>query len=424
MPRESQPGGGADKWKAPQTGKNRSAESNSDVHANADLKSSVEAQLGDLRRKFDDQADEAVWVERSRAQQFADTQDVFENNEVEYLGSGAENIVFDVSGHPELVAKVHAKTMCERIDRQIMRDLAPDADSPEDKLALRTQAIEARQRHAQLKEYFGQAVLDEKVLRRQVPVTKDLLQSVAGGDQLRLKAASRLEAGKVYKLWTLVRAQERLPEAALDPENSFSLNSRYAELSKDFSELEYERLNADLVDGLGGKAEAYLRDYPELAKLVQRIKAEPQLAEVIQDFIERAVRYTQDTGEILDLAGKSNVRLYKEGETWKMAMPDPSAPERGSWDKANLALLAVSRGEPLPPDRLGSILNSLNYARLLNALASVTHAPKRLRFANDIAEDSVEFLNSLGELPRFASRRRSQRSESTNVIDMEDERAA
>lgn len=348
-----------------------------------------------------------------------DTQEIFEKNEFQYLGAGAENIVFEVEGYPNEVAKVHAKTLGELIDINVSRDLAPDEATSEQWNHLKKYVREARARHKELKEYFGDAVLDEQILRRQIPVTRELLEAAERED-----TAKKLEPGKTYKLWTAVRMQERLPEAALDDKDSYSFNTNYLERRLSLSDEEYAALNADLLDGAGLLAEEYLKDYPELAKILERMKNEPEIAEAIQEFVKNAIKYTTETGEIIDVAGKSNLRLYKDDEKWKIVLADPMLGQKQTWASATMALGGLANDYAIQPNKLGPALNSLNYARLLNSMAVVTGISDRLRFPHEVGEASVKFLHALEKLPLFSAsseKRRQRRSESTDILDEESE---
>ncbi len=372
-------------------------------HSNASLKQDIDSELNSLRIAS------ILGAERKPRNEYTstrsintDVQEHFDNHEIGFLGSGADHVVFQSSEFPDKVVKVHANMLWDLIRVNKQEGLPPDHTSESQWKYLKKFARKERLRHAQLVEYFGEAVPHEQLLRRQVPVTKSLLLAAK-----RDQAAESLKYHVVYKLWTAVRIQDRLPDLAFDGQDSMSMNTTYTESKHKYQAGEYEALNQQLLDGEGDDAEQIARDYlsryPQIAHLLRTMEQDPKLKTVVSDFVRKAVRYTKDTGEILDVAGRSNVRAYKDGDEWRLIMPDPLFHYANVWRDTESILWMADRGQELQSKDLGTLINTFNYARFINALAAVTGVDARLSFAYRTAEVSGRILTALAEAdPMFA----------------------
>ena len=372
-------------------------------HSNACLKQDIDSELNSMRIAS------ILGAERKPKNEYqptrfvnTDTQEHFDDHKIGFLGSGADHVVFESSEFPDKVVKVHANMLWDLIRVNKMDGLPPDHTSESQWKYLKRFARKERLRHAQLVEYFGEAVPHEQLLRRQVPVTKSLLLAAK-----RNQAAEGLKYHLVYKLWTAVRVQDRLPDLAFDQQNSMSMNTTYTESKHKYQSGEYEALNQHLIDGkddnTAGTARDYLSRYPQIAHLLGVMAEDPKLKTLISDFVRRAVRYTNETGEILDVAGRSNVRAYKDGDEWRLIMPDPLFHYAKVWRDTESILWMADRGQELQSKDLGTLINTFNYARFINALAAVTGVDARLSFAYRTDKVSGSILTALAETdPMFA----------------------
>ncbi len=368
-------------------------------HSNARLKTGIEEDLATMRAAIAHDAVRTPRLHVNTLRSFdADTQKYFERNQLEFLGSGVDHLVFELDEFPGEVVKVQARLLERLILTNSRQGLAPDHASEKQWQILKEFARRERLRYEQLVKYFGAAVPRERVFRRQVPVTKAVLEAAE-----RDNAASALKHHVVYKLWTAVRLQEKLPQEAFKTDASFTLTTTYTEGKDRYAEGEYEALNEDLLDGEGVGAEEYLRRYPQMVKLLEHLNSSVELKQLIQDFVSRAVEYTTETGEILDMAGRSNLRVYLAGDKWQLIMPDPLFPDTKTWMEAEAILWSQERGQELHGDHLATLVNSMNYARLINALAVVSGSSARLKFAYKTANISAPLIKGLSELsPKFS----------------------
>jgi len=296
-----------------------------------------------------------------------------------YLGSGSEQIVFDIKGHPNVVAKVD-KFSVERIVK-MNRDEEREPDTLTDDLrnkARETMRKEEKQLSV-LRRYFGGAVLREKRFLQQIPVTKRLLLAVSDHPDW----FDQLDDGP-NELWAIVRVQERLSPAATNKDASIHLLFDYLEKDqKRFPKEDVERWTTDLLDGDGKDAEAYLaKAMPDFRELYKRYAGNPSLRAQIRSFAEAAVKYTRETKEILDLAGSGNAILFDENGAWHLTLPDARYPSREVWGDAQEAVEDIMSGGDLGLSGANRLMNALNYARFVNALCSFTGSTERLRLAS------------------------------------------
>jgi hypothetical protein len=139
-----------------------------------------------------------------------------------------------------------------------------------------------------------------------------------------------------------------------------------------------------------------------MKQLLERLRQEPSLKEAVRIFTDQAIDFTNQTGEIIDVVGKSNVRVYKEDEEWKFLLADPVYAERVAWrDAQSLVPKAKATKKKLRPEVLRRqtipTVNALNYARLINSLAAVSDNDRRLKL-EDIGAVSSDILHDFQAL--------------------------
>jgi hypothetical protein len=64
----------------------------------------------------------------------------------------------------------------------------------------------------------------------------------------------------------------------------------------------------------------------KFVELLDQAATDAQLSAVLKDFTERTMAYSQETGEILDLAGADNVTVFRKDGTWRYRLVDALYP--------------------------------------------------------------------------------------------------
>lgn len=101
------------------------------------------------------------------------------------------------------------------------------------------------------------------------------------------------------------------------------------------------------------------------------------------DFTQKSVAYSLNTAEILDLAGEGNIFFSRgEGKDWRYQLIDglypASYPQHKKIDEAKEIINKVGKGVPLEPWEQNSLMNTINYVRVINGLAHFLKIPERI----------------------------------------------
>ena len=301
-----------------------------------------------------------------------------------YLGNGAEQIVYEIPGRPNVVVKVNSEVMAGIQKRNGSGDLKVEiAEKLEEMLA------HQRKRYAVLRGHYGpEHTLGLKQFLLKVPVTPDIIRAIHHDDP-----PSGAEREK--EAWAFVSIQERAKE--FDDPDHLSVTSAYLENRTD-DRAAYDRITCALAEG-GSEAEIDWDEYFEMYSwqrdFFDTLKQSEGLRETIADFVRKTQVYTQATGEILDLGGGENVTVYQEGGKWNYHLVDalyPSMASTKQFENAKRAVEKLLRGETPDADERSDLLNAVNFTRTMNALAIKTGVKERLKLLPDGATSKLNLL--------------------------------
>ena len=286
----------------------------------------------------------------------------------EFLGEGAEHAVFEIAGHPNIVAKIRTGEGAQIIRYNHENAMPPDMLDEKVKKDIERIMKEDEGRFLLLKEYFPDSFLNERQTVMQIPMTNELAKTLFGQT---IPAFERLDS---YTIPMRVRFQERIPQGAQKPEAT-DLKFRYLE-RRPISAGMYERLSGVLDGKITG--EEYFSSYEEGEKMIKTLRENDGAKKALRDFVKRAIEYSEDTGEALDLAGQHNVILFDDKGTWRVILPDGMYPQKDLWSDAREVAEAYTTHHDLNSHDANVLMNGMNYARTINALADVVGIKERL----------------------------------------------
>lgn len=340
--------------------------------------------MANLERK--DHTGEVIDEELAKIQR----EQLIEKYQPKFLGYGGEQIVFSFPNHDSVVAKVHKHKLGDIIIENLEAGIPLDQMTDKWREKNAKDLVLEKGANKELKKYFGKATLQERPYVMKVPVTKTLLKTA---DQDHL--VDQFPVGTHY-VQALVRIQEKAPDEAISDE-AFSPSARYKEkeILDSVGMKLYQDMNGALLDGRGEVTEeieigvgGMIRD------LTNEMREDEGLKDVVKDFVENAIRYSEETGEMLDIVGEKNVSFYKKDGKWTYTLIDAKYPMRGSFEKAKEVLGRFQKGEMMSRQDQGDILNMLSYIRSINLLARVSDSDKLLRISErNLANESVNFYN-------------------------------
>jgi hypothetical protein len=222
--------------------------------------------------------------------------------------------------------------------------------------------------------HFGSThVPKSRFIKLKVPLLPSLKERLAPGIEDRMPE----------EVFVRALVQERIEE--FEDGEVRSLSGFYA---NEPSEVFVERTLDHVFPGRQSHAEVhpYVREHPE------------ERAQLI-DFTQCAIRYSEDTGKILDVGGAGNIIMRKKDGATDYLLVDAMFPITWqNWlDRAHDNFLAYLRS----PDAFElkrqfiNIINSTNYVRFVNHLADSLDIPERLDYFSDIDAEKQEGLKGL-----------------------------
>jgi hypothetical protein len=136
-----------------------------------------------------------------------------------------------------------------------------------------------------------------------------------------------------------------------------------------------------------------------LDALVERAKEDPALAESLKEVVERAITYTRETGEILDIIGQDNILFAQIDGKWTYRIIDGLYPRNPKMiDDAQAAILKLSRGAGVDEVEQNILMNTFNYIRTINGLAEQLHIKDRIIIAPEGAgSESADYFHLIRE---------------------------
>lgn len=307
---------------------------------------------------------------------------------LEFLGEGGEQIVFGVKDHSDVVAKAHKQMLSIVVKKHLDKGVAPDVTDLETALLAKRYIAQQKEHYRVFKKHFGKAALKERVLFMPVPFPVDHLDDdVRGAYQ---KAYPNASYGKAS---TLVRFQERVATDGVIDNMAVSPFGAYLETEDLMTPNEYRRINklitgatiddAATADVVGGRA---------------LLKNDGKLRECVADFVSKAMAYTLETGQTLDLVGEGNIIFIQNDGEWEYKLPDALYPGFGNkiFLESQKLLQKMKQGETISDDDRGDLMNGLAYVRQINALAQLSGVKDRLVLADELsASDHDRIFNAI-----------------------------
>ncbi len=304
----------------------------------------------------------------------------------QFLGIGGEHVVYGLPDYPDYVVKVEGGTLLKFLALET-NGVKPTNQEIFERL------ISEQERIRELRLYFGEEhTLAQSKHFLKIPVNQRILTELEKRYNRNRINSSDLERFTGDEVQTVVSIQERCP--GLNDPNKLSLHAGYAEKLKESNSPEfripYDRLTRTTIVDLNeeeGPVEPtdLMVVHPEGSEILIKAETDSRLQIALRDFVQRAINYTNNTAETLDLAGIDNVIFYQNTQgDWDYKLIDalyPSPPpEEGRIDEARDIITNVVSSGPnsIAKPYTNILMNALNYTRFINGLASVLEIRDRI----------------------------------------------
>ncbi|MCC6563576.1 hypothetical protein IT087_01655, partial [Candidatus Uhrbacteria bacterium] len=251
-----------------------------------------------------------------------------------------------------------------------------------------------------LQQIFGsEHTLWQKKFLVKVPVDRPILSDInrAFSKPVEGEMFSPKDLPNTDQAWTLVTIQERaeIPSEYFSPQVSSGFELKY--LPRAMKSMEVREQYSYFTDALTSGERAARTDMSQdallhfffgtsLEKLLDKAKDNPGLLEAMKDFAAKATRFTEETGEIVDISGQDNIVFFQKDGVWTYRLIDPVyliqrfiVPT--AHEVAERSLKEKKRFETL--EESNAVAQMANYTRTINALTKFAGGTEYIDFLPD-----------------------------------------
>jgi len=345
----------------------------------------------DILTETDSTVVEGIVPEEERFTLDAVEHDLVTRYQPKFIAKGGEHIVYDIPEHQGVVVKVATEALRGILEWNMTHGLPADSLEEEVKSAVQDFLKREGVYHQQLKQYFGaEHVPGQKEALIKIPVTQDILKVVCREGVIP----------EINEAWSVITIQKRV-EAMNDP-HRFSLVTGYAEKEGVRADV-YKKITDRLVFEQGTEEKLDKEEFlsvqspDSLRALLSASETDENVHKLLRELIEKIIIYTEDTGEILDLAGQDNVIVYQKEDKISYSLVDARYPgDNRVMDKTVAILIKLSLGTEIDEHEKNLLLNGLNFVRTVNGLAELLGIDKKIHVVpQSVKVSSVDFLEML-----------------------------
>jgi hypothetical protein len=319
----------------------------------------------------------------------------------ELIGVGGLQLVYQLPDFPDNVIKVGGFEVLAAIEAGY--DTYLSAKDLEEKVETENARIK------NLSAYFGaDHVLDQSHHLLKVPINRRIVSEIFKSFSRGLNIDPGVTDFSGNYIWSVVTVQQKCRELS-DPKR-LSVVAGYAEkrlTHPSYFRNVYGKVTSESVFNLNSMNSINFMDLTAvqtyLAFLVEEVSENEGLRHALQDFTRRAIKYTNKTGEILDLAGSDNIIVVRDAQgNWNYKITDGLFPSRGRAMVRQageyLSLVANGNSGRLDKGDILVLMNTLNYTRTVNGFANIWGIKERINIVPGDATglDSEVLLNLIG----------------------------
>lgn len=283
------------------------------------------------------------------------------------IGKGGEHLVFSLEGKPDLVAKVHIRSV-ERFYPATIHGADPLHGFQH---RWKEYLSDHRARRQDLREAFGaEHVLTQKVFLAKVPFVSEM--------KFALKQLAEQNAGLAPdQVWAIVNLQKK--SELLGQAGTESITSGYAEMHEGVDDKYYTEATQKLLNGEAIPEHVFrLIQGARMTGLLDAMKLDPDIKDTVKKIAEGAIQFTQKMPHVcIDLAGAKNIVVGKKQGKATFEIIDPFAGKL-TLDQVQDAWRRFTTRQIVRGSDRNYLLNGVNYLRTINGLAALSGSAERL----------------------------------------------
>lgn len=324
---------------------------------------------------------------------------------MQLIARGGEHLVFEVQKQCEQkgIRDVVVKINVERTIGSLVYNARKSGSEQDLHALLEQQKNRYEQDLKTLRLYFGEAIPRERVLLRDIPLSKKAVEAFFREEFEEVPLPEKTLA------W--ISIQKRIPVHTSD---AVQINWHYPEaetgdISSEMSDEAYTRAHNLLIGKPSNDisntslSQSEIKDilqlYPDLEPLYDQFSTQADLEPAIRKFAEQAISYIQDTGKMLDLIGSGNAFFTAEQGQWKLHLPDVvDSSSQNMIEVLKEVARKMTKKSKAEENQIRYARNGLNTIRFVNALARVSGSKKYVQLEEIQAVSAQEWLTFFRQL--------------------------
>gem|GEM_PF-7105206 len=298
---------------------------------------------------------------------------VFDVNGKTLLGKGGENFVYAIPDNESVVGRVAIEPLIEQL-AQVEGHQDTEVTTARETLQAKLAAENAT--YDELCAYFGNEHVPQTTRSvSEVTTSREFLEAIHKAKRRDMPNLAQAPADML----TIAAIQEKVPE--INDDNSLDVQGGLAEVRnpKVMNTEQYRGAYEDATQTLVCDPESpsfdldqFLVIHPDLRKTLVQADTNSQLKASLTDFVQKAMRYSKETGKSLDLNGAKNILFFENTDnSWSYKLIDATSPyAEAALTKTKELMEKVVAKEPIEDHIDRHLLRSaVNYQRTLNGLA-------------------------------------------------------
>lgn len=348
-------------------------------------------------------------LEKNNFFKFNTAEQPFEQLSANLVCVGNKAIIYNFSEEPSLVAKILVGPLRDAVAQNESFNNPTQSFKQE---IIKKEVILKTQRQEKLQNYFGKEHFVQEI---RMPICLSLTSEIVSNitSCVRLSEETKNTFTEAWnnglkELWTIVIYQEFSTTLA-NPER-LSVQGGYCEISNSkINKDVYARVTESLLQSSNNETfskEEFLaiqrNDNTSLAPLVSKINADDGFKQKLISFVENAITFSNSTGEILDTAGKDNIILFPEENTWDYLLIDAlSMHNEPVLEHARKILISADKQVEISDRDKLFLLKALNYTRTINGLAIILGLNTQINIVTENTNlKNIDLLNLLHKVHR------------------------
>ena len=231
----------------------------------------------------------------------------FKDQNLKFLGIGAEKMVFEIPGSKEKIIKINKDFLKGKIYHLLKNEFDNSGENQKLDKMQKDLIAERKIIERDISDVFGsEHVLRNGVFKVKIPITKDIIIKLLEFEGEHTKSIinpllQAIDDNRVYEIKTIAETQ------TIAEELKYKEEFKTKDLSTNLITHDNFRSAKDIPKALSLVRELvgsyFLSEFDENSK-------DKKYVEIVKEIIEKIIEYTKKTGLIIDIFGQNNITIF------------------------------------------------------------------------------------------------------------------